>query len=93
MENIVNLKKITAIFFFLFFLILLFVEFSYSQECIKTNKETNLYDSINGKSIVWVGKEYELEVIKKEGNWYLVKTHFGKIKQAWLKESDVEKKC
>lgn len=91
MKNKTYLQKTINIIFLSFFLILLAGKFSYAQEDVKTNKETNLYDSINGDSIVSVNKGYEFEVIKKEGNWYLVKTHFGKITQAWLKESDIEK--
>jgi len=91
MRNRANLQKTTNIIFFLLIVILLFVKFSYSQEYVKTNKATNLYDAKNGKSIVWVNKGYKFGVIKKEGNWYLVRTHFGKITQAWLKEFDIEK--
>ncbi len=86
--------KIKVVVEFLLIAIFFFPNFSYSQEkdpfYVRTNKETNLLKTKDGGKAAWVNKGYKLEVIKKEGNWYLVKVHFGKIKEAWVKVSDVE---
>ena len=86
--------KINVIVEFLLMAIFFFPNFSYSQGknpfYARTNKETNLLKTRDGEKAAWVNKGYKLEIIKKEGNWYLVKVHFGKIKEAWVKVSDVE---
>ena len=58
---------------------------------MEANKPTNLYLIKDGQTIAWVNKGYRLEVILKEGEWYLVKATFANLAEAWVKASDVDR--
>ena len=56
---------------------------------VTTITECALYDRPEGKDVAWVNQGYAFSVLKQEENWYLVKTSFGKITEAWIKAADV----